>query len=228
MSVKNNIYNIRENIELAKQKSGRKDDVMLLCVTKMVDYDLIDQALEEGLVDIAENKVQELVKRMDHYGEAANYHMIGRMQTNKVKYIYDKVKLIHSLDSIKLAKEINKRALNSDMIVDVLVQVNASKESTKTGIFLENLDEFIYDCLELTNIRIRGLMTMAPDTEDEKLIRTVFRDTCEASEKIDAHKYENVDMKYLSMGMTNDYGLAIEEGSNIVRLGTAIFKESKN
>ena len=228
MSVKNNIYNIRENIELAKQKSGRKDDVMLLCVTKMVDYDLIDQALEEGLVDIAENKVQELVKRMDHYGEAANYHMIGRMQTNKVKYIYDKVKLIHSLDSIKLAKEINKRALNSDMIVDVLVQVNASKESTKTGIFLENLDEFIYDCLELTNIRIRGLMTMAPDTEDEKLIRTVFRDTYEASEKIDAHKYENVDMKYLSMGMTNDYGLAIEEGSNIVRLGTAIFKESKN
>lgn len=223
MYINDNIDEIREKIEMAKSKVGRTDDVMLLAVTKTVDYELIDAALDYGLVDIAENKVQELVKRMDHYGDGLNYHMIGRLQTNKVKYIYDRVKLVHSLDRMNLATELNKRAASQDMVIDVLVQVNASKEETKAGIFLENLESFVYDCLELNNIRIRGLMTMAPDITDESELRNVFNSVYEISEKIKSRGYNELDMDYLSMGMTNDYELAIEEGSNIVRVGTGIF-----
>ncbi len=223
MYIDDNIDEIKEKIEKAKSRVGRTDDVLLLAVTKTVDYELIDAALDYGLVDIAENKVQELVKRMDHYGDGLNYHMIGRLQTNKVKYIYDRVKLVHSLDRMNLATELNKRAASQDMVIDVLVQVNASKEETKAGIFLENLESFVYDCLELNNIRIRGLMTMAPDITDESELRSVFNSVYEISEKIKSRGYNELDMDYLSMGMTNDYELAIEEGSNIVRVGTGIF-----
>lgn len=223
MYIDDNIDEIKEKIEKAKSRVGRTDDVLLLAVTKTVDYELIDAALDYGLVDIAENKVQELVKRMDHYGDGLNYHMIGRLQTNKVKYIYDRVKLVHSLDRMNLATELNKRAASQDMVIDVLVQVNASKEETKAGIFLENLESFVYDCLELNNIRIRGLMTMAPDITDESELRSVFNSVYEISEKIKSRDYNELDMDYLSMGMTNDYELAIEEGSNIVRVGTGIF-----
>lgn len=223
MYIDDNIDEIKEKIEKAKSRVGRTDDVLLLAVTKTVDYELIDAALDYGLVDIAENKVQELVKRMDHYGDGLNYHMIGRLQTNKVKYIYDRVKLVYSLDRMNLATELNKRAASQDMVIDVLVQVNASKEETKAGIFLENLESFVYDCLELNNIRIRGLMTMAPDITDESELRSVFNSVYEISEKIKSRGYNELDMDYLSMGMTNDYELAIEEGSNIVRVGTGIF-----
>ncbi len=223
MYIDDNIDEIKEKIEKAKSRVGRTDDVLLLAVTKTVDYELIDAALDYGLVDIAENKVQELVKRMDHYGDGLNYHMIGRLQTNKVKYIYDRVKLVHSLDRMNLATELNKRAASQDMVIDVLVQVNASKEETKAGIFLENLESFVYDCLELNNIRIRGLMTMAPDITDESELRSVFNSVYEISEKIKSRGYNELDMDYLSMGMTNDYELAIEEGSNIVRVGTGVF-----
>lgn len=223
MYIDDNIDEIKEKIEKAKSRVGRTDDVLLLAVTKTVDYELIDAALDYGLVDIAENKVQELVKRMDHYGDGLNYHMIGRLQTNKVKYIYDRVKLVHSLDRMNLATELNKRAASQDMVIDVLVQVNASKEETKAGIFLENLESFVYDCLELNNIRIRGLMTMAPDITDESELRSVFNSVYEISEQIKSRGYNELDMDYLSMGMTNDYELAIEEGSNIVRVGTGIF-----
>ena len=132
MSIKENILQIKEEIEAAKDAVGRKDDVLLLAVTKTVDYELIDESLNLGIDEIAENKVQELIKRMDHYGDKLQYHLIGSLQTNKVKYLMGRVKLIHSLDRLNLAKEIDKRAKNADIIQDVLIEVNAAKEESKS------------------------------------------------------------------------------------------------
>lgn len=223
MSIKENILKIREEIEEAKSKVGRTDDVLLLAVTKTVDYGLIDESLEVGIEEIAENKVQELLKRMDHYEDRVEYHLIGSLQTNKVKNLMGRVKLIHSLDRLNLANEIDKRAKNAEIIQDVLIEVNAAKEESKAGIYLEDLDEFVYNILEHSNIRVRGLMTMAPFTDDEAILRETFRKVYEASERIKAKNYENIGMDYLSMGMTNDYKIAIEEGSNIIRVGTGIY-----
>ncbi len=223
MSIKENILQIKEEIEAAKDAVGRKDDVLLLAVTKTVDYELIDESLNLGIDEIAENKVQELIKRMDHYGDKLQYHLIGSLQTNKVKYLMGRVKLIHSLDRLNLAKEIDKRAKNADIIQDVLIEVNAAKEESKSGLYLEDLDEFVYNILEHSNIRVRGLMTMAPFTDDEDLLRNTFRQVYEASLRIKEKKYEGVFMDYLSMGMTNDFKIAIEEGSNIIRVGTGIY-----
>lgn len=223
MSIKENILKIREEIEEAKSKVGRTDDVLLLAVTKTVDYGLIDESLEVGIEEIAENKVQELLKRMDHYEDRVKYHLIGSLQTNKVKNLMGSVKLIHSLDRLNLANEIDKRAKNAEIIQDVLIEVNAAKEESKAGIYLEDLDEFVYNILEHSNIRVRGLMTMAPFTDDEAILRETFRKVYEASERIKAKNYENIGMDYLSMGMTNDYKIAIEEGSNIIRVGTGIY-----
>lgn len=223
MSIKENILKIREEIEEAKSKVGRTDDVLLLAVTKTVDNGLIDESLEVGIEEIAENKVQELLKRMDHYEDRVKYHLIGSLQTNKVKNLMGRVKLIHSLDRLNLANEIDKRAKNAEIIQDVLIEVNAAKEESKSGIYLEDLDEFVYNILEHSNIRVRGLMTMAPFTDDEAILRETFRKVYEASERIKAKNYENIGMDYLSMGMTNDYKIAIEEGSNIIRVGTGIY-----
>lgn len=225
MTVRENIEEIRAEIEKAKTRAGRTDDVLLLAVTKNVDFPLIDESLECGIKEIAENRVQELQKKMAHYEDRVIYHLIGTLQTNKVKDVIGKVKLIHSLDRINLAKEINKRAEQQGIVQDVLVQVNASKEETKSGLYLEDLDEFVYNILEFKYMRIRGLMTMAPYVEDEALIRKVFKDVYDAAEKLKS-KYE-LSMDYLSMGMTHDYKLAVEEGANIVRVGTAIYGERK-
>lgn len=150
-------------------------------------------------------------------------HMIGSLQTNKVKYIIDKVKLIHSLDRMSLAKEINKRAKSINRVMDVLVQVNISGEETKSGLKREEVLDFLKQIENLDNIRVKGLMTMAPHYEDPEDTRYVFRSLKELFEKIKKEQIKNVEMEYLSMGMTNDYKIAIEEGSNMVRIGTAIF-----
>ncbi|MDO5725407.1 MAG: YggS family pyridoxal phosphate-dependent enzyme [Tissierellia bacterium] len=225
MDIKKNLEFINLQIEDAKKRVGRTDEVLLLAVTKTVDYELIDKAISLGINDIGENKPQELVKRMNHYGDKLNYHQIGSLQTNKVKYLYKNTKLIHSLDRLSLAKEINKRAKRDDLIVDCLVQVNVSKEETKSGIYLEDLEEMIEKFLEFPHIKIRGLMTMAPYTDDEKILRNVFGKTYNAARSIEQNNYENLTMEFLSMGMTHDYQIAVEEGANIVRVGTAIFGE---
>lgn len=149
--------------------------------------------------------------------------MIGHLQRNKVKYIIDKVNLIHSLDRLSLAKEINKRAKAKDIVKDVLIQVNISEEKSKFGLKKEEVVPFIEKILEMKNIRVKGLMTMAPHVENPEEIRYVFRDLRNLGYKIENRNYENIEMKYLSMGMSNDYEVAIEEGSNMVRLGTALF-----
>ncbi|MFY9611975.1 MAG: YggS family pyridoxal phosphate-dependent enzyme [Tissierellaceae bacterium] len=226
MILKQNIKRIREEINEILIRTGREDeDVTLVAVTKTVDVDTINEAIDFGITDIGENRVQELTKKIDLIGDRVNYHLIGHLQTNKVKYIIDKVKLIHSLDRISLAKELDKRAKQNDLIINTLVQVNVAEEDTKFGLEVSQVLPFIEQVLAYDNIRIRGLMTMAPYTDDEVLLRKVFRTMYELKEKILSQDYENLSMDYLSMGMTNDYKIALEEGSNMIRVGSGIFGE---
>lgn len=160
---------------------------------------------------------------MEVLGEDVNYHMIGHLQTNKVKYIIDKVKLIHSLDRISLAKEIDKQAKKYNMISNVLIQVNVAEEKSKFGLSLDEVLPFMDKISNFQNFNINGLMTIAPYTDDENMLRKIFKKMTKLKEEINNKKYENVSLEYLSMGMTNDYKIAIEEGANMVRIGTGIF-----
>lgn len=219
---------IEENIKKSLKKANRTDDkVDIIAVTKTVGVESIKEAIKLGLKDIGENRPQELIKKYDVISNNANYHMIGHLQSNKVKYIIDKVSLIHSLDRISLAKELNKRAKINDIIVDALIQVNIAEEKSKFGLKVDDVIRFIEKVLEFDNIRIKGLMTIAPFAKDPEEIRWVFRDLRKLSETIDNRGYNNIEMNILSMGMTNDYKVAIEEGSNMIRIGTGLFGERK-
>ncbi len=224
MSIKDNIVSIKQNIDEISKASERQEKVNLMAVTKTVDVDKVLQAIESGITDIGENKPQELARKYEIIGDKVRYHLIGTLQTNKVKYIIDKVYMIHSLDRIALCEEIQKRAQNIDRIINCLVQVNISKEESKHGIEEELAIDFIKEVSsKYKNIKIEGLMTMAPFVDDERQIRDVFKRLKVLSEKIDKLNLQNVQMKTLSMGMSQDYKIAIEEGSTIVRVGTSIF-----
>ncbi|RDY24916.1 YggS family pyridoxal phosphate-dependent enzyme [Romboutsia maritimum] len=224
-SIKENLDNVRKNIEKASEKVNRlSKDVTLLAVTKTVDVDAINEAIENGVTDVGENKPQELDRKYKIIGDKVNWHLIGTLQTNKVKYIIDKVHMIHSLDRQALCEEIQKRAEKIERTINCLIQVNISKEETKHGIDEKDSIEFIKNISSnYKNIKIKGLMTMAPFTEDEEEVRSVFRRLKELSLEIDKLQIDNVDMDVLSMGMSNDYEIAIEEGSSMVRVGTSIF-----
>lgn len=204
-------------------KVGRNDSVKLIAVSKTIDLDRINEAIDAGVSDIGENRVQELTKKMDELEGKVNYHMIGHLQSNKVKYIIDRVKLIHSLDRISLAKEIDKRAKKLGINVETLVQVNVAEEESKFGLKVEEVIPFLEKVLNYSNINIRGLMTIAPFTSDEMELRKIFRTMVDLKEEIVQRNYKELSMDYLSMGMTNDYEIAIEEGSNMIRVGTGIF-----
>lgn len=205
-------------------KSGRAgDEVQLIAVTKTVDIHRINEAIAAGITSIGENRTNELEEKYNVLGNKVDFHMIGHLQTNKVKNIIGKAKLIHSLDRISLAKELDKRSKKNNIITDVLIQVNVAEEESKFGLRVNDVLYFIEDILEFTNIRIRGLMTIAPYTDDKALLRNVFRSLYKLREDIKGRKYEGVSMDYLSMGMSNDFEIAIEEGSNMVRIGSSIF-----
>ncbi|MBC8590438.1 YggS family pyridoxal phosphate-dependent enzyme [Lachnospiraceae bacterium NSJ-29] len=224
MNLKENLQFIREDIENILIKSGRpSDDVELIAVTKTVGTEIIKESIDLGIKNIGENRVQELERKMDEIGNKVNYHMIGHLQSNKVKYIIDRVHLIHSLDRISLAKELDKRSSTNNSIANVLIQVNVAEEESKFGLKVSEVLPFIEKVLEFENIRIKGLMTIAPYTDDEILLRNIFRTMFKLKEDIVGRKYDNLTMDYLSMGMTNDYKIAIEEGSNMVRVGSGIF-----
>lgn len=224
MSIKDNITSIKNNIENIKNKSNRQNEVNLMAVTKTVDVDKVLEAIEAGITDIGENKPQELARKYDEIGDKVRYHLIGSLQTNKVKYIVDKVYMIHSLDRISLCDEIQNRAEKINKIVNCLVQVNISQEESKHGLNSEEVVDFIKEVSNnYKNIHIKGLMTMAPFIEDEKVIRKVFKDLKNLSMEIDSLNIENVEMDTLSMGMSHDYEIAIEEGATIIRVGTSIF-----
>ncbi|CEI73775.1 MULTISPECIES: YggS family pyridoxal phosphate-dependent enzyme [Romboutsia] len=224
-SVKENLDMVREKIKNSCNVSNRKiDEVTLLAVTKTVDVDKVLEAIENGVKDVGENKPQELARKYEVIGDKVNWHLIGSLQTNKVKYIIDKVYMIHSLDRIALCEEIQKRAEKIDKTINCLVQINISKEESKHGIYKEGAIDFIKEVANnYNNIKIKGLMTMAPFTENKDEVRKVFRGLKELAVEIDKLNINNVSMEYLSMGMSNDYEIAIEEGSNIVRVGTSIF-----
>lgn len=220
-----NLKDINQNIKVNANRSGRElSDIVLIAVTKTVDEDKINEAIECGVTDIGENKPQEIVRKFEHIRGNVRWHLIGSLQTNKVKYIIDKVDLIHSLDRESLAKEIDKRAKAAGKVMDCLVQINISHEDTKHGLDESEVENFIRMVSSTCpNIRIRGLMGMAPFVENPEESRIYFKKIKEISLKIENLNMQGVYMDYLSMGMSNDYEIALQEGSNMVRIGTAIF-----
>lgn len=224
MSIKSNIEYINELKTAAAEKSGRSgDDVLLVAVTKLHTPEEMNEAIDAGITDIGENKVQEIMDKYDRV-KPVRWHLIGHLQTNKVKYIIDKVAMIHSVDSLKLAQEIDKRAAQHGLTMDILIQVNSAEEESKFGITTEETDQLIKDISEqCPNIRIKGMMCIAPFEEDPNDARRYFAEVKTLYDKYAAEKTERVDFEYLSMGMTNDFEVAVEEGSNLIRVGTAIF-----
>ena len=222
--ISENIKSIREKIDNAAQKAGRDPkDVLLLAVSKTVDVPRIKAAVAEGLDELGENHVQEIMEKYEPMGPDVKWHMIGHLQTNKVKYIIDKVKLIHSVESLKLAEEINKQAKKHGLVMDILVEINMAKEESKYGIMPEDAPAFIESLSSLENIRVRGLMTVAPNVENGEENRAYFRNMKKLLVDINAKNINNINMDVLSMGMTGDYITAVEEGATIVRVGTGIF-----
>lgn len=219
-----NIDRVKERIKKAAERSGRSaDDIVLIAVTKTVDVERIKAAVNCGIKDLGENRVQELTAKYPYISDDVRWHMIGCLQTNKVKYIIDKVSLIHSVDSLKLLKEIDKRSEIANRIMDILIEVNVAGEASKGGVAVEDVIDFVKQSAAFENIRIKGLMTVAPQTDDPEIVRPYFVQMNDLSYKIKKLKLDNVEMKYLSMGMSGDFEVAIEEGSNMVRIGTAIF-----
>lgn len=224
MSIKDNIISIKQNIDDIRKESNRQEQVNLMAVTKTVDVDKVLEAIDAGITDIGENKPQELARKYEVIGDKVRYHLIGTLQTNKVKYIIDKAYMIHSLDRIALCEEIQKRAEKIDKVINCLVQVNISKEESKHGLEEEFVIDFIKNVsTNYKNIRIKGLMTMAPFIDDEEKIRKAFKGLKNLSLKIEDLNLSNVEMDTLSMGMSHDYKIAIEEGATIIRVGTSIF-----
>ncbi|HEX2927680.1 MAG TPA: YggS family pyridoxal phosphate-dependent enzyme [Ruminiclostridium sp.] len=223
-TISENLNNIYFRIRTAAEKSGRKpEDIKLIAVTKTVEVERIRNVCEYGVPDFGENRVQELLEKYDKFDESIKWHLIGHLQTNKVKYIIDKVHMIHSVDSIDLAREIDSRAHKAGKKQNILLQVNVSGEESKFGIRPEEAEQYINIISQLKNISLRGLMTIAPLAENPEEIRPVFKKLYDIYIDIKSKKIDNVNMDYLSMGMSNDFEVAIEEGANIVRIGTGIF-----
>jgi hypothetical protein len=224
--VKDNIERIRENIAAAALKSGRSpSDVKLMAVTKTVDDERIMEAVKVGVDIIGENYVQEAKRKIEKIGKAIDWHLIGHLQSNKAKYAVRFFDMIHSVDRISLAEEIDKRSKTVGRIMKVLIEVNTSGEETKNGISPENALDLAAKISRLDNLSLRGLMTMPPWFDDPEDARPYFAALRELSDKITRGNIENVKMEELSMGMSGDYEVAVEEGATIVRIGRAIFGE---
>ena len=224
--IRANLEKINEQIKTAAEGCGRSaDDVLLVAVSKTRTPEEINIAIDAGVTDIGENKVQEIMDKYDAV-KPVKWHMIGHLQTNKVKYIIDKVSMIHSVDSYKLAVEIDKRAKSHGITMDILLQVNSAQEESKFGITTDETEKLIHDILEnCENIRIRGLMCIAPFAENPEEIKVYFEEVKKQYDQFGRIEHERLDFKYLSMGMSHDFTVAIEAGSNLVRVGSAIFGE---
>lgn len=220
-----NLDSIFEKIDRAASKTGRSlSDITLVAATKTVDIQRIRNVVKSGVKDIGENRVQELLQKYDKDLEV-NWHFIGHLQTNKVKYIVDKVCLIHSVDSLSLAEEINRRAEKIGKIQEVLIQINLLSEVAKSGVLPEKSHQLITEVSKLPSVKIMGLMFMPPVCHDAKLVKRNFMSFYDFFIDISEKKYDNVIMSYLSMGMSDDYELAIESGATHIRIGRAVFGE---
>lgn len=228
-SVEENYKAVRFKIDEAAVKAGRKpEDVRLMAVTKTVESVYINKAIEVGASLIGENRVQEYLGKKDELSlDGVEKHLIGHLQTNKVKQIVGQVDMIESVDSVKLAREISRVSLNKGLTTDILVEVNVGREESKSGIYLENLQELLCEIAEMPNIKIRGLMTIPPICDTEQEINGYFASMYQSFIDIRDKKLDNVNMDILSMGMSGDYEYAVANGSNIVRVGSAIFGARK-
>lgn len=224
MPIKQNLEHVNQLKTRAAVKSGRTgEEVLLVAVTKLHDVDEINEAIDCGITDIGENKVQEIMNKYDRV-KPVRWHLIGHLQTNKVKYIIDKVAMIHSVDSLKLAEEIDKRASQHGVTMDILIQVNSAMEESKFGITTEETGQMIRDILgNCPNVRIRGLMCIAPFEDNPQDAKVYFEEVKKLYDEYGKINHPNLDFKYLSMGMSNDFEVAIEAGSNLIRVGTMIF-----
>jgi pyridoxal phosphate enzyme (YggS family) len=223
MDLQENLTIVKNRIAIAATRSGRSaTDITLVAVSKTVDSDIVRRAYELGVTDFGENRVQELNHKIEELPQA-RWHLIGRLQTNKVKDVVGKAALIHSLDRWNLAEALNKRGLQQGITVPCLLQINIAGEEQKAGIEPDEVESFLESLGQLETLRIEGLMTMAPLLDEGEKARPVFRELYHIKEKMSKNRYYNVNLHYLSMGMSQDYEVAIEEGANIVRVGSAIF-----
>ena len=221
-----NLREVEENIAAACKRANRScDEVTLIAVSKTKPVSMLEEIYNEGIRDFGENKVQELTDKYAIMNKDIHWHMIGHLQRNKVKYIVDKVKLIHSVDSVRLAQTIEQEAAKKNVIVDILIEVNVAEEESKFGLKVEEVTAMVEEISKYSHLRIKGLMTIAPYVEDPEENRSVFARLRKLSVDIAAKNIDNVSVEILSMGMTNDYEVAIEEGATIVRVGTGIFGE---
>ena len=219
-----NLKIIREKISAKCLETGRDiNDITLIAVSKTYPAEAVETAFQEGIKDFGENKAQELTKKAEDVKPDVSWHFIGHLQTNKVKYIINSAEYIHSVDSVKLADEINKRADALNKVQKILLEVNTSKEASKYGIETEEeLRSVVEYCRECKNLKVTGLMTMAPYTDDTAVIKKCFSTLRELKDKLNDDGFE---LTELSMGMSNDYEIAIEEGATMLRIGSAIFGE---
>lgn len=215
MSISQNIEDIKKEIP---------ESVKLLAVSKTKPIEMLEEAYAVGMRDFGENKVQEMMKKQEVFHDDVRWHLIGKLQTNKVKYIVGKVFLIHSLSSIKLLKEIEKDFGKQNETANVLIQINIGREDSKSGILLEELEDLISEVEKCSFVKVKGLMVIIPKG-DEESNRGYFRQTKEIFDDLKKREFKNIKMEVLSMGMTHDYKIAIEEGSTLVRVGTGIFGE---
>ena len=222
--VEKNISEVKKRISEAAKAAGRNEnEVTLIAVSKTKPVEMIKEAYDTGIRDFGENKVQEIMEKYPLLPSDIRWHLIGHLQTNKVKYIIDKVCMIHSVDSLKLAEEISRQAVKHNVTVDILIEVNVAAEESKFGVRPEDAIDLCRDISTLPGIRIRGLMTVAPFTYDPEENRPVFCALRQLFVDIDGKNIDNVCMDCLSMGMSGDYTVAIEEGATFVRVGTSIF-----
>ena len=224
--VAENYRYVLKKVEEACVRSGRDPkDVTLIAVSKTKPVEMIEEAMEAGARVFGENKVQELCDKYEQLPKDLHWHLIGHLQRNKVKYIVDKAELIHSVDSLKLAEEISKEALKKNVEVNILIEVNVAEEESKFGVSVEETPVLVEEIAKLLGIHIQGLMTIAPYTTDPEENRPVFRTLKKLAVDIKKKNIDNVCMDVLSMGMTGDYQVAVEEGATLVRVGTGIFGE---
>lgn len=221
-----NIKQVEENIIKSCEKVGRDPkEVTLIAVSKTKPYTAIEEALPSGVLDYGENKVQELTEKYEILPKDIRWHMIGHLQRNKVKYLVGKVELIHSVDSLRLANQIETEFAKKNEIANILIEVNMANEESKFGITSETTEQLVREISKLEHVRIKGLMTIAPYTDNPETNREYFRNMKKLSVDINEKNIDNVSMNVLSMGMTGDYQVAIEEGATMVRVGTGIFGE---
>ena len=222
--LKDQLQEVEKRIQAACDRAGRKrEEVTLIAVSKTKPVETLQEAYDLGVRIFGENKVQELTAKYEALPKDIHWHMIGHLQTNKVKYIIDKAELIHSVDSLKLAETIEKEAAKHDLIADILVEVNVAEEESKFGMKMEEVIPFVEKVSACPHVRVRGLMTIAPFVEDPEENRSIFADLHKLYIDIKKKNHDNDTVSVLSMGMTNDYEVAIEEGATMVRVGTGIF-----